>query len=106
MIKVELDPEGRLEKFHAIPPEVDKTLPPAQPFDWKPLLSAAGLDAETLRPAEPEWNSLAGFGTRAAWTGTLPGTPRALPAEAAARRGETHSFARVGAWSPPQLLRP
>ncbi len=106
MINVELDPQGRLEKFQAIPPEVDKTLPPAQPFDWKPLLSAAGLDAETLRPAEPEWNSLAVFDTRAAWTGTWPGSPRALRVEAAAWRGKPVYFAMIGAWTHPYRMRP
>src|SRR2546426_240126 len=62
MINVELDSEGRLTRFQAIPPEVEKTAPRAGAFDWNVLFSAAGLD-----PAEPEWNSLAVFDARAAW---------------------------------------
>ncbi|PYT25145.1 MAG: hypothetical protein DMG57_26300 [Acidobacteria bacterium] len=73
MINVELDSEGRLTRFQAIPPEVEKTAPRAGAFDWNVLFSAAGLD-----PAEPEWNSLAVFDARAAWTGTWPGTERPL----------------------------
>jgi hypothetical protein len=105
MINVELDPQGRLEKFQAIPPEVDNTAPPAQPFDWKPLLSAAGLDAGALRPAEPEWNSLAVFDARAAWTGTWPGSQRALRVEAAAWRGKPVYFAMIGPWTHPYRMR-
>jgi len=106
MINVELDPQGRLERLEAIPPEVDKTLPPAQPFDWKPLLSAAGLDAGMLRPAEPEWNSLEVFDARAAWTGTWPGSHRPLRVEAAAWRGKPVYFAMVGAWTHPYRMQP
>ncbi|HVP48658.1 MAG TPA: serine/threonine-protein kinase [Bryobacteraceae bacterium] len=106
MIKVVLDPQGRLEWFEAIPPEVDKTPPVAQPFDWKPLLSAAGLDAGKLKAAEPEWNSLAVFDTRAAWTGTWPGTQRALRVEAAAWRGKPVYFAMIGAWTHPYRMQP
>ena len=106
MINVELDPQGHLESFQAIPPEVDKTGPAAQPFDWKPLLSAAGLDAGTLRPAEPEWNSLAVFDTRAAWTGTWPGSQRALRVEAAAWRGKPVYFAMIGGWTHPYRMQP
>jgi len=106
MINVELDPQGRLERFQAIPPEVDKTPLPAQPFDWKLLLSAAGLDAGTLRPAEPEWNSLAVFDARAAWTGTWPGSQRPLRVEAAAWRGKPVYFAMIGPWTHPDRMQP
>jgi hypothetical protein len=106
MINVQLDPQGRLEWFEAVPPEVDKTPLLAQPFDWKPLLSAAGLDAAALKPAEPEWNSLAVFDTRAAWTGTWPGSQRALRVEAAAWRGKPVYFAMIGAWTNPYRMQP
>jgi len=106
MINLELDPQGRLERFQAIPPEVDKTPTTSQPFDWKPLLSAAGLDAGTLRPAEPEWNSLAVFDTRAAWTGTWPGSQRPLRVEAAAWRGKPVYFAMIGPWTHPDRMQP
>jgi hypothetical protein len=106
MINVELDPQGRLEKFQAIPPEVEKAPPAAQPFDWNLLLSAAGLDAARLHPADPEWNSLAVFDTRAAWTGTWPGSQRALRVEAAAWRGKPVYFATIGPWTNPYRMQP
>jgi hypothetical protein len=104
MINVELDAQGRLKAFQAIPPEVDKT--PTQPFDWKALLIAAGLDAAALRPAEPEWNSLAVFDARAAWTGTWPDSQRPLRVEAAAWRGKPVYFAMIGPWTHPWRMQP
>jgi hypothetical protein len=106
MIDVELDPQGRLKAFEAIPPEVDKTPQPAQPFDWKALLSAAELDAGALHAAEPEWNSLAVFDARAAWTGTWPGSQFPLRVEAAAWRGKPVYFAMIGPWTHPERMRP
>jgi hypothetical protein len=104
MINVLLTPDGRLKAFQAIPPEVDKTAPRAQPFDWKPLLDAAGLDAGKLRPADPEWNSLAVFDSHAAWTGAWPGGDRPLRVEAAAWRGKPVYFAMIGPWTQPARL--
>ena len=106
MVNVELDPQGRLNKFQAIPPQVDKTPAPTQPFDWKPLLAAAGLDPATLRSAEPEWNSLSVFDTRAAWTGTWTGSQRPLRVEAAPWRGKPVYFETIGPWTRPARMQP
>jgi len=106
MIIVELDSQGRLNALQAIPPEVDKTPPPAQPFDWKVLFSAAGLDPAAFQPATPEWNSLAVFDARAAWTGNWPGTQRPLRIEAAAWRAKPVYFALIGPWTRPARMQP
>jgi serine/threonine-protein kinase len=106
MINVVLDPQGRLTAFRAIPPEVDKTPAPSQAFDWNALFSAAGLDARDFHPAEPEWNSLAVFDTRAAWTGNWPGTQRPLRIEAAAWRGKPVFFSLIGSWTRPDRMQP
>ncbi len=106
MINVELDPQGRLTRFEALPPELEAKsgAPPA--FDWNVLLTAAGLDAAKLQPAEPNWQELAPFDARAAWTGTWPGAERSLRVEAAAWRGRPVYFQLVGPWTRPARMQP
>src|SRR5215469_4812168 len=72
MIELQLDPQGRLLDFRAIPPQVQSSPMPPKPVDWKPLFLAAGLDLAQFQPADPLWNSLASSDTRAAWTGSWP----------------------------------
>jgi serine/threonine-protein kinase len=103
MAGVELDGQGRLLSLYVIPPEHDTTAP-APPPDWANLFTAAGLDIAEFRPADPEWNSLAGADLRAAWTGTYPGRPDlALRVEAGAWRGRPVFFKMFAeAWAKPQ----
>jgi hypothetical protein len=106
MIRVLMDSQGRLNSLLAIPPEVDKTPPLAEPFDWKKLFTAAGLDFAAFQPAAPEWNSLAVSDARAAWTGKWPGTQRPLRIEAAAWRGKPVFFSLIGPWTRPARMDP
>jgi hypothetical protein len=99
MINLRLDPEGRLIYFQAMPPEVQEHPQPSQPVDWNKLFAAAGLDSAQLQPAEPTWTSLASADARAAWTGTWPGSNRALRVEAAAWRGRPVFFSLIGPWT-------
>jgi serine/threonine-protein kinase len=106
MINLELDPQGRLTYFQAIPPQ--KQAPPkdAAPaaFDWNILFTAAGLDPSKLQPTQPTWNSLADADTRMAWTGTWPGTTRPLHVEAAALQGKPVFFSLIGEWTKPERM--
>jgi serine/threonine protein kinase len=108
MIRLQLDPRGRLTAFEAIPPEVAN--PPAtatQPFDWNILFAAAELDRAQFQTAQPIWNSLASPDTRAAWTGKWPGTERAMRVEAAAFQGKPVYFYLIGDWTqPPRMQAP
>jgi serine/threonine protein kinase len=120
MINLELDPQGRLTYFQAIPPQKEPpkkeqqnaesasaaALATAQipPFDWNILFAAAGLDATKLQPAQPTWTSLADSDTRMAWTGNWPGTTRALRVEAAAWRGKPVFFFLIGDWTKPERM--
>lgn len=101
MINVELDPQGRLKYFQAIPQQKETAAGPATPYDWNVAFSAAGLDPAQLQKAEPQWNSLASSDTRAAWTGVWPGTSRPLRVEAASLRGKPVFFSLLSAWSKP-----
>ena len=99
MIDVQLDPEGRLTYFEALPPEREN--PPAQspPPDWNALFTAAGLDISKFKPATPEWASLAASDVRQAWTGQWPGSRnRPLHVEAATWHGRPVFFSLTGPW--------
>ncbi|MGB0009067.1 MAG: hypothetical protein WBP97_18380, partial [Candidatus Sulfotelmatobacter sp.] len=105
MINVELDPQGRLTYFQAIPPQKDGTGAQSTPFDWNILFAAAGLDPAQFQRAEPIWNSLAASDTRSAWTGTWPGTTRPLRVEAAAWHGKPVFFSLIGDWTKPDRMK-
>jgi serine/threonine protein kinase len=106
MINLELDPQGRLTYFQAIPPQ-KLSLPaqPANPLDWNVLFAAAGLDRAQFQKTEPAWNSLASSDTRMAWTGTWPGTTRPLRVEAASYLGKPVFFKLIGDWTKPDRMK-
>ena len=109
MINLQLDSQGRLTFFQAIPAEKleEKKIAgaaasaPAAPFDWSVLFSAAGLDPSKFQPTPSTWNSLAASDARAAWTGVWPGTTRALRVEAASFQGKPVYFSLIGDWTKP-----
>lgn len=104
MINLEMDPEGRLAYFQAIPAEEEEHPGAAHAVNWNLLFTASGLDATQLHPAEPAWNSLAAADTRAAWTGTWPGGTLPLRVEAAAWRGKPVFFRLLGPWTRPERM--
>jgi serine/threonine-protein kinase len=104
MTGVTLDHEGRLTMFESIPAQrLDAPIVPA-PVDWAPLFRLADLDPTTLQPAEPLWTWLAASDTRAAWTGTWPGSGRPLRVEAAALGGRPVAFMLTGPWLKPSRM--
>jgi len=104
MINLQLDPEGRLLDFQAIPPEKEESPHSSRPADWLPLFTAAGLDPAQFHAVESSWDSLASADTRAAWDGAWPGSGRPLHIEAAARRGKPVFFVLIGPWTKPQRM--
>ena len=106
MVNLKLDPSGHLLFFQAIPAEVEDVPAPANPVDWTPLFSAAGVDPKQLQPASPQWTTLATSDTRAAWTGKWPGTDRPLRIEAAGWHGKPVFFRLIGPWTRPSRMRP
>jgi serine/threonine-protein kinase len=75
MINLSLDPQGRLINFQAIPTQKMDALPTPTPYDWAALFVEAGLDITKFQKADPQWNSLAAFDVRAAWTACGPEPP-------------------------------
>jgi serine/threonine-protein kinase len=102
MTYLELDQHGHLMYFEARPPQLlEAGKAPAGEMDWGPLFAAAGIDAAKLAPAEPVWTWLSSNDTRAAWTGTWPGSGREMRVEAAALRSKPVGFYVAGEWSRP-----
>jgi len=104
MINVQLDPDGRLLFFQAIPPEKEQNSQPAHSADWFSLFTAAGLDPAQFHSVESSWDALASADTRAAWDGVWPGSGRPLHVEAAARRGKPVFFSLIGPWTKPSRM--
>ncbi len=106
MIALTLDPQGRLTRFSAIPPQKESQPATAspQPYDWNQLFTLAGLDMKQFQSAAPLWNSLGSSDQRAAWTGQWPGTSKPLRVEAATWRGKPVFFELIGDWTEPDRM--
>lgn len=104
MVNLQLDPEGHLLDFLAIPPQKEEGPQPSRPPDWAALFSAAGLDVAQFHSTEPVWNPLTSADTRAAWDGLWPGTSRPLHIEAATRHGRPVYFSLTGPWTKPTRM--
>jgi serine/threonine protein kinase len=106
MINLELDPQGRLTFFQAIPPQkLTEVKGSAAPFDWNILFNVAGLDTSQFQPAPSTWTSLAESDAHMAWTGSWPGSTRPLRVEAAAFHGKPVFFSLIGDWTKPQRMK-
>ncbi len=100
MTYVEMDLQGRLLRFEAIPPQVEtpESLAPAP--DWSSLFAATALDPTKFRSATPRWTPLVWGDTRVAWEGSFPQRPDVpLRVEAAAYRGKPVYFRLVTPWT-------
>jgi serine/threonine protein kinase len=114
MINLELDPQGRLTYFEAIPAQkldASQALPntatagSSPAFDWNILFNAAGLDPTKFQPTRSIWNSLAASDNRMAWMGVWPDTTRPLRVEAASFQGKPVFFQLIGDWTKPQRMK-
>jgi hypothetical protein len=102
MIRMQLDPDGRLLIFEAVPPQVDVPGPANAAVDWSHFFTAAGLDPAGFRTTQPQWTPPQHSDTRVAWSGFYPGRPDLpLRIEAAAYRGKPTWFELVTPWSRP-----
>jgi len=105
MTLVVLDTQGRLQEFHAVPPQVDPPGTPAGAPPWESLFGAAGLQLSAFSPVPPEWTPRGFADARAAWEGPLPDRPeQRVRIEAAAYRGRPVSLLIIGPWSRPSRM--
>ena len=95
-------PDGRLQEFLGIPPQLEKpedAAVPAPAPDWSLLFAAAKLDQKDFKPTTPLWNGLVASDTRAAWIGTWPGRPDIpLRVEGQSFRGKVVFFGTYFPW--------
>jgi hypothetical protein len=106
-VDLNLDAQGRLLAFDAVPPEVDEPGAAAKPVDWSKVLRRAGLDPGRFRETTPQRTPPVAFDSRAAWLGTDPSrSPAVLRVEAAALRGKIVHFNIIPPWSRPQSVSP
>jgi serine/threonine-protein kinase len=107
MATVFLDIKGRLIELHAVPRvEPDRATPPAAP-DWAPLLEAAGLDPQALKPADGPLRLAVAADRRAAWEGVFPERPEIpIRVEAASYQGNAVYFRVLSAHSDRPRIEP
>ena len=102
MMKILIDPQGRLLQFFAVPP--DRILAQgASPVDWTALFRESGIDSARFHLTRPLWSMPVDSDAKVAWDGTLaeqPGVPMHI--EAAARAGKPVAFALYGPWDEPR----
>jgi serine/threonine-protein kinase len=107
MIRMILDPAGRLEMFDAVPErwpddDGDGEDSPHGEMDWAALLAATGLPLSELEPTEPTRTPPHAFDARAAWRWTGPGSETCpLQIEAAAWRGRPVWMDGIRPWDEP-----
>jgi serine/threonine-protein kinase len=103
MIRLQLDPRGRLRQFEAVPPELDESAETASAPNWNPLFREAGLDLALFTPTEPVWAPSVYADHRAAWEGEQADPPHArIRVEAAAVRGRPVAFRIIRPWTQPR----
>jgi serine/threonine-protein kinase len=86
MVRISLDPEGRLRTFLALPKATGKGR--AEPLDWAQLFRLADLDMAMFKPAEPVGLPMVSFDRRMEWKGTISQQiPHVFRVEAASHRG-------------------
>ena len=99
MVRVRVDPSGRLQELMAVPPDVDDSNTSAGEPDWAPLFGAAGLRLSDWTMAEPRWAPPQASNVRRAWA------KGDLRIEAAAFRGKPVWFTVIPVWREPLEVR-
>jgi serine/threonine-protein kinase len=101
MVRVEMDPEGRLTRFLGVPPQHDSGQTSTS-VNWITLFDAAGLDQSRWTETRALELPPVGFDERKAWTGTYAHASEVpLRIEAAAWKGRPVSFELFGPWREP-----
>lgn len=101
MVTLVLQPDGVLQDFRAVSPQMVEDAP-AKAVEWRPLLDFAALDPSHMQPAKSRWTPLAWGDQRAAWTGKSPEQPDiAIRLEAAGFQGKPISFRTIFPWTKP-----
>ena len=101
MILVQLDLEGRLRKFDAVPLRTNEQAA-LENIDWRPLFQEAGLELNEFSPTRPDRIPAVFADELAAWEGTYSSMNIPIRIEAAAYRGRPVAFEVIEPWSEPE----
>jgi hypothetical protein len=102
MIRLILDPTGRLTALEVRPLPSDGSAAATKAPDWSGLFSAAGLDPGRFTPVAPLEVPPMAFDARAAWTGTYAeGRSEQVRVEAASWQAKPVFFDLTGDWRQP-----
>ena len=105
MTLVAVDTLGRLEGFHAVPPQHERADGPPPPTNWGVLFQLSELDPARFTAVTPEWLPRGEADARMAWTGTTADRPETpLRLEAASWRGRVTFFQMVWPWTQPTRM--
>jgi len=102
MIRIDLDPQGRMVYFEEKPTTASLAEgTPVPTIDWNKMLTAAGFDPTACKPTQPHRNPPMFADTRMAWTAPMPERPDVtVTVEAAAYHGRLVHFLEEGPWTP------
>ena len=108
MVRVNLDPEGRLRSFLAVPEALQRSQNPSpRGVDWTTMLNEAGFDPAKLTSETPGWRPPVFADSRAAWTGVYPHDLNTeIRIEAASLEGVPVSFRVLEPWDRPPSASP
>jgi serine/threonine-protein kinase len=95
MMRVRLDPSGRLQELSVVPPDVPESPGPWTEPDWTPLFAAAGLTQGEWTPTPSTWAAPHDTDVRRAWKKDT------VLLEAASFRGRPVWFRVIPDWRQP-----
>ena len=108
MVRLTLDPEGRLLFFDAVPEQVQTQAGNApaetetQNSTFNTLFRLAGLDISKFQTTPSQWTPPSAYDERRAWAGTYPAFPQIpIRVEAATFQGKPVYFQVVSPWTTP-----
>jgi serine/threonine-protein kinase len=107
MMRLQLDTEGRLLKFEAVPTKYEETPALERDPDWSALFAEAELDMVKFTNAAPVWTPEVYCDRRVAWAGTHPWqTNWTMRVEAGSFAGKPVHFAVSADWQKPEPAQP
>jgi serine/threonine-protein kinase len=104
MVTVTLNPQGQVDEFVAVPPQVDETAPMPAEAQWAKAFNAAGLAVADFTETSPKWLPPVMADARKAWVPSGGATAPGFRLEAAAWRGKIVYFRKIWPWSHPERM--
>jgi serine/threonine-protein kinase len=105
MTGVQIDSNGRLYEFFAVPPQIDSVRASAGAVEWNRVFALAGLDIARFQLTDTMWTPPYHSDTTLAWSGAYSEDPSVrVRVEAAAFRGSPTYFRIVGPWDRPDRM--